>query len=80
MPTTMQVAVKQALGWVPRTEPRRKKNRKLFIVVNGAPYLVFKSGGQFRALLRGLFGWHAVWADTYEALGPRIKRAKMGGQ
>lgn len=80
MTTTMQHAVKKALGWVPRLEPRRKTNVRRLIVVHGKSYSVFARSGYLHAIINGRFGWNAIYAETYEALTKRVKYAMQGGQ
>lgn len=75
---TIQHAVQKALGWTPRAEPRRKANRRRFVVVDGQAYFVYKRAGYFHAVMNGV--WAYVCADTYEGLTQRIRLARMDRQ
>ena len=71
---------KDIKNWTPRTEPRIKKNRRRFVVVDGVAYPVYQRTGYFHAVLNGLMGWVSVWAEAYEGLTQRIRLARADRQ
>jgi hypothetical protein len=77
---TMQHAVKKALGWTPRAEPRRKANRRRFVVVDRQAYFVYQRAGYFHAVMNQMMGWASVMSDTYEGLTQCIRLARADRQ